>query len=86
MIDYEYAFDMMEYLEVKYECNGICTSSIFPFAKPAAIGSPSTQCALAVKQELEITGPLVLNWLLTAIIVTVLAWVCQYFLWFNYTK
>ena len=84
MIEQEYAFDLMEYMEVKYDCNGICRSSIFPFAKPAALGSPQATCALAVKQELDTTGPIVIGWFMAGFIVTLLAWCCQYFLWCKY--
>ena len=39
----------MEYMEKELNCNGICISSIFPFAKPVSTGIPNQTCAVSVK-------------------------------------
>jgi len=76
---------VLAYFEQKYECSGICESSLFYYELDLTAGRPKTTCLLHVKEEVE--GSLTYLGITSVIIgvICLLIWVCQYSLWCNYT-
>ena len=89
MIQYEYAFDLAEYLELNYACAGICSKRLFYFAR-----SPSSyadvdydtdkQCSNEINEQIELDGSAFSMTLMTSSLVFLLTWAVQYALWCRY--
>lgn len=75
---------VLSYFENKYQCSGICESSLFFYELDLSYGQPKTTCLLHVKEEIE--GSLTYLGVTSLLIgvVCLLIWLCQYSLWCNY--
>jgi hypothetical protein len=78
------ALQILAYFENKYQCSGICESSLFYYELDLTFGPPKTTCLLHVKEE--VSGSLTYLGVTALIIgvICLLIWVCQYSLWCNY--
>jgi len=66
--------DLVEFLWLSEECNGICDSGLFSFAGVTADGIPEKSCKSATSVLFARNGETVFGWLIVATIFTGLAW------------
>jgi len=79
-----YAFDILEYMELNYECSGVCNTGLFYFSRPASDGMPTETCAEKAAKEVQDHGKPLYTWLLITTIVGITVWIVQFLLWFKY--
>jgi len=72
----ETGLKMLAYFESKYECSGICNTSLFYYELDLSEGIPKTTCLAHVKEEIE--GSLTYLGVTSLIIgvICLLIWVC----------
>ena len=81
----EYAFDLAEYLEINYDCAGVCKERLFYFALPVT-QRPTKECSGEVSEQIKKDGQLFSAILMIASLIFLFTWVCQYSLWFKFKE
>ena len=78
------SFDLLEYLEVQYNCSGFCKTPLFFFALPAKEGQPQEKCLLSIRDEMLLNGVSIARANGAAAVFFLITWLLQYCLWFKF--
>jgi len=89
LTNYEYAFDLAEYLELNYACAGTCSKRLFYFARsPSSFADvdydTDKQCSGEIAEQIALDGSAFGFTLMTSSLVFLLTWAVQYALWCRY--
>lgn len=71
------SIELVEYLWLKKQCNGICKYGIFTFAGVTSDGVPERECQEVASDLFAQSGPMIWGWLMAGTIVTLVAFVIQ---------
>lgn len=79
------AIAFASYVETAYDCSGVCSAGLFPFARPLIDGIPSETCLESIQESMQDAKPIWIVVILTAVFSLTL-WVFQYVLWFRFKE
>jgi len=65
--------ELVEYLWLTEQCNGICEYGLFSFAGVTGDGPPTKECQTVAKNLFNDSGPMIIAWLSSGVFVTFFA-------------